>query len=78
MVTAEAVLITSSHFDTKYTSYSTWLNAAVMILHVNLLKICFPLNIIYKPSPYLTGSTPHLRYRAQPVNAVWGNSRCLL
>jgi hypothetical protein len=20
----------------------------------------------------------HLRYRAQPVNAVWGNSRCLL
>jgi hypothetical protein len=22
--------------------------------------------------------TLHFRYRAQPVNAVWGNSRCLL
>jgi hypothetical protein len=29
-------------------------------------------------SPYLTGNTLRLRYRAQPVNAVWGNSRCLL
>jgi hypothetical protein len=29
-------------------------------------------------SPYLTGHTLRLRYRAQPVNAVWGNSRCLL
>jgi hypothetical protein len=27
---------------------------------------------------YLTGNTSHLRYRAQPVNAVWGNSRCVL
>jgi hypothetical protein len=29
-------------------------------------------------SPYLTGNTLRLRYTAQPVNAVWGNSRCLL
>jgi hypothetical protein len=29
-------------------------------------------------SPYLTGNTSRLRYRAQPVNAVWRNSRCLL
>jgi hypothetical protein len=28
--------------------------------------------------PYLTGNTLRHRYRAQPVNAVWGNSRCLL
>jgi hypothetical protein len=27
---------------------------------------------------YLTGNTIRLRYKAQPVNAVWGNSRCLL
>jgi hypothetical protein len=33
---------------------------------------------IYKLSPYLTGNTLRLRYKAQPVNAVWGNSRCLL
>jgi hypothetical protein len=28
--------------------------------------------------PYLIGNTLRLRYKAQPVNAVWGNSRCLL
>jgi hypothetical protein len=27
---------------------------------------------------YLTGNTWRLHYKAQPVNAVWGNSRCLL
>jgi hypothetical protein len=26
----------------------------------------------------LTGNTLRLHYKAQPVNAVWGNSRCLL
>jgi hypothetical protein len=33
---------------------------------------------IYKSSSYLTGNTLRLRYKAQPVNAVQGNSRCLL
>jgi hypothetical protein len=33
---------------------------------------------MYKPSPYFTGNTVHLLYRAQAVNAVWANSRCLL
>jgi hypothetical protein len=28
-------------------------------------------------SPNLSGNTLHLRYRAQPVMAVWRNSRCL-
>jgi hypothetical protein len=32
----------------------------------------------HRYSPYLTGNTLRLRYRDQPVNAVWGNSRCLL
>jgi hypothetical protein len=31
-----------------------------------------------KLSSFLTENTLRLRYRAQPVNAVWGNSRCLL
>jgi hypothetical protein len=35
-------------------------------------------NFIYRSSPYLTGNTSPLHYKAQPVNAVWGNSRCLL
>jgi hypothetical protein len=29
-------------------------------------------------SLYLTGNTLRLHYIAQPVNAVWGKSRCLL
>jgi hypothetical protein len=32
----------------------------------------------HRYSPYLTGNTLRLRYKTQPVNAVWGNSRCLL
>jgi hypothetical protein len=35
-------------------------------------------NSIYKFSSYLTGNILRLLYKAQPVNAVWGNSRCLL
>jgi hypothetical protein len=45
---------------------------------VNPLKTGFLLNNIYESSPYLTGNTLRLHYKAQPVNAVWGNSRCLL
>jgi hypothetical protein len=33
---------------------------------------------IYKFSSYLTCNTLHLPNKAQPVNAVWRNSRCLL
>jgi hypothetical protein len=29
-------------------------------------------------SMYLAGNTSRLRYRAQPVIAVWGKNRCLL
>jgi hypothetical protein len=36
------------------------------------------LNNIYKYSPYLTENTLGHRYTAQPVNAVWGKSRCFL
>jgi hypothetical protein len=45
---------------------------------LNPLKTEFIHNYIYKFSSYLTGNTLHLRYKVQPVNVVWGNSRCLL
>jgi hypothetical protein len=45
---------------------------------LNPLKTEFFLNNIYKFSVYLTGNTLRLHYKAQPVNAIWGNSRCLL
>jgi hypothetical protein len=32
----------------------------------------------YALSPYLTRNSLHRRYRHQPINAVRGNSRCLL
>jgi hypothetical protein len=45
---------------------------------VNPLKIEFIRINTYKSSSYLTGNILRLRCRAQPVNAVWGNSRWLL
>jgi hypothetical protein len=45
---------------------------------INHLKTEFLHNFIYKFSLYLTGNTLRLRYKAQQVKAVWGNSRCLL
>jgi hypothetical protein len=38
----------------------------------------FSLNNVYKSSPYLTGNTLLPHYKAQPVNADWGNSRYFL
>jgi hypothetical protein len=38
--------------------------------HINTLRGHFSL--------YLTGSTLRIRFKSQPVNAVWGSSRCLL
>jgi hypothetical protein len=43
----------------------------------NPLKTEFLLNSIYESSSYLTGNTLRLRYKDQPVNAVWENNRCL-
>jgi hypothetical protein len=57
------------------------LEAGYVILcvgNLNPLKTEFLLNNIYKSSSYLTGNTSRLHYKAKPVNAVWGNSRCLL
>jgi hypothetical protein len=41
-----------------------------VIVNFNPLKTEFPLNYIYKFSPYLTGNTFRLHYKAQPVNDV--------
>jgi hypothetical protein len=46
--------------------------------HINTLCRRMQRLFIQEFSPYLTGNTLHLRYRDQPVNAVWGNSRYLL
>jgi hypothetical protein len=44
----------------------------------NLSRTQFLLNNICNSSLYITGNALRLFYKAQPVNAVWGNSRCLL
>jgi hypothetical protein len=44
----------------------------------NLLKTEFLLNNIYTNSVRTSQETSRLHYKAQPVNAVWGNNRCLL
>jgi hypothetical protein len=49
-----------------------------MLMSINPLKTEYLLNNIQKFSSYLTGNTLRLHYKAQQVNAVWGNSCCLL
>jgi hypothetical protein len=41
---------------------------------IDNLKATFILNNIYKFSSYLTGNKLRLRYKAQPVNAVYCES----
>jgi hypothetical protein len=67
-------LLTVSHFSLPRAVSSLLL----LVCSVNPLKTGFLHNFIYKSSPYLTENILHLHYKAQPVNAVWGNSRCLL
>jgi hypothetical protein len=79
------VLISSFHTPVFV---STWGDSSVFNTHLwqklvvltqfNPLKTEFLHNLIYKFSLYLTGSTLHLRYKNEPVDAVWGNCRCLL
>jgi hypothetical protein len=54
------------------------LNLVLVINCINPLKTEFLTCDIYKSSPYLTGKPLRRHYKAQPVNAAWGNSRCLL
>jgi hypothetical protein len=42
------------------------------------LKSDIHVNNIYKSSSYLTENVLRLRYKNQPVNAAYGNIRCLL
>jgi hypothetical protein len=50
------------------------LQISIWFIKINPLETEFQLNNIYKFSPYLTGNIFRLRYKAQPVNAVYGNS----
>jgi hypothetical protein len=45
---------------------------------INPLETEFFLTNIQASSSYLTGNTLRPHYKPQPVNAVWGNSLCLL
>jgi hypothetical protein len=45
---------------------------------LKFLKTKFFLNITYKFSSYFTVNILRIRYKDQPVNVVWENSRCLL
>jgi hypothetical protein len=51
----------------------------VLLSEARLIKFLqLYLNNIQEFSPYLTRNTFHLCYKVQPINAVWGNSRCFL
>jgi hypothetical protein len=71
-------ILNAFFFRSFYTSFLYHLSGFNHRSHFNPLKTEFLPNNIYKSSSYLTGDISRLHYQAQPVNAVWGNSRCLL
>jgi hypothetical protein len=71
----------TEHTDTVRTSHETHYVSAtepnrLMLFGETVYVYCE--NTEHRYSPCLTGNTLRLRYRAQPVNAVWGISRRLL
>jgi hypothetical protein len=68
-------------FETSFSSPSTTHRATAEVFDPACTSdtgLSFLLNNINKFISYLTGNTLRLRYKAEPVNAVWGKSRCLL
>jgi hypothetical protein len=72
----------TEHKDTVRTSQETHHMSATepnrLMLCGETVAVCCENRTEHRYGPYLTGNTSHVRYRAQPVNAVGGNSRCLL
>jgi hypothetical protein len=73
----------TEHTDTVRTSQETHYVSAtepnrLMLLGKTVAVYCENHTEHKSYSPYLTVNTFRLSYRAQPVNAVRGNSRCLL
>jgi hypothetical protein len=72
----------TEHIDTVRTSQETHYVSATepnrLMLFRETVAVYCENHTEHRYSPYLTANTLHLRYKAQPVNAVWGNSRCLL
>jgi hypothetical protein len=72
----------TEHTDTARTSQETHYFYATEYKRLKLfeetLAVYCTIWNTYIYSSYLTGNTLRLCYKAQPVNAVWGNSRCSL
>jgi hypothetical protein len=67
----------NSYNDYLHSQISSWSCTELWEI-IRHSKLRVDMHIIYTFILYLTGNTLRLRYRAQPVNAVWGNSHCLL
>jgi hypothetical protein len=71
----------TEHIDTVRTSQETHYVSVTepnRLLFRETVAVYCENHMEHRYSPYLTGNTLRLRYRDQQVNAVWGNSRCLL
>jgi hypothetical protein len=73
----------TEHIDTVRTSQKTHYVSAtetnrLMLFGERVAVYCKSHTEHIDTVSYLTGNTLRLRYRDQPVNAVWGNSRFLL
>jgi hypothetical protein len=77
LVYDEHIILTNESFiliNMMFLNFNISIN--MMFLNFKPLKTEFLPHNIYKFSSYLTGNITSLQ--SQPVNAVWGNSCCLL
>jgi hypothetical protein len=80
LVSRSRILELYLHFPTRLQCRDTFASFFYFLISslINPLKAKWIINNIKVFSSYLTGNTLRLRYEAQPVNAVYGNSHCLL
>jgi hypothetical protein len=70
--------IEDRHLDVRTSEEAMRVLEVLTEVNTEPSETAFLLHNIYKLSSYLTRNTLRLHYKAQPVNVVWGNSRCLL
>jgi hypothetical protein len=72
----------TEHTDTVRTSQETHCVSATepnrLMLFMETVAVYCENHTEHTYSSYLPGNTLRIRYRDQPVSAVWRNSRCLL
>jgi hypothetical protein len=68
------IYINNSIRTSQETHYLSFTNHNRRMLFGETAAVCCESHMEHTDTDRTSGNTLHLRYRAQPVNAVWGNS----